>query len=154
MDRSGLVRQLVDFVETLEPDNTPFTEELPMPRMKYVPEYCAITKKEPVEPYHAIYQKLWDIMEMITPVIEEDEWGDWQPSDAARMLQRITFEVGRESYKEVDNPEYDEARCLAWKEENMKSWTTFEWGTGFQTPEHSVVVTPDGPRDIDEGVEG
>lgn len=123
------MRQLADLQKYLEPDETPFTKSLPAGRGWSVPDYCAKTKKQEVEPYIGIYTRLNDIISMVQPEREDDDWYEYTPSDGMAELQKLAYEVGQSAYQEVDNPVYDEAACLAWKEENMASWTKVEWGT-------------------------
>jgi hypothetical protein len=113
----------------MEESETPFTQLLPKGRSWEVPEFCAKTKKQEVEPYMSIYTELVGILDSVTPNQENDDWGEWTPSPVHDRLSDITFRVGQQAYQEVDNPLYDEVQCLAWKKENMMHWTKVEWGT-------------------------
>jgi hypothetical protein len=125
------VKQFADFQKYLEPDETPLTQSLPKGRGWVVPDFCAKTKKQEVQPYMGIYDRIMDIIETVRPsdVDVEDEWYEYTPSEGMVKLRRLAYELGQSAYQEVDNPVYDEAACLAWKEENMASWTKIEWGT-------------------------
>lgn len=138
------------WVDYMEPSETPFTAMLP--KLPATPDFCFATRKTPVEPYHSIYQDLWEVIDMVLPDIEGDnEWGGWKPSPATVRLQDITLAIGRKSYAEVENPGYDAEKCLAWKEENMKHFTKVKWGLAPMTHiEDTVIITPDGPRVIDQ----
>jgi hypothetical protein len=113
-------------------EDAPFTTLLSKGRAWTVPDFCAKTKKQDVEPFMSYYTELLTIMEMVRPRIEyedDEHWGDWEPSPAYVRLSSLAHRIGQLSYQEVDNPVYDDAACLAWKEENMQSWNKVEWGT-------------------------
>jgi hypothetical protein len=121
---------LASFEGLLEPNETPFTQALGKGPGWTVPYFCAKTKKQEVEPYITYYTEIVEVLEMVSPDQEDEEdWGTWQPSAGHIRLSKLANRIGQLAYQEVPNPVYDEAACLAWKEENQKTWTKFEWGT-------------------------
>lgn len=95
-----------------------------------VPDYCAKTKKQEVEPFMSFYTEAVEILRLVSPEQDDDEdWGSWEPSEGHVRLSKLAHRIGQMAYQEIDNPAYDEDACLSWKEENMASWTKIEWGT-------------------------
>jgi hypothetical protein len=86
-----------------------------------------------------IYDELMEIINDVYPAHDEDdEWGSWEPSDATKKLSSLAYRVGQSAYQEVDNPAYDEAQCLEWKETNPGlSQSKVYWGT------RDDLLTPD-----------
>jgi hypothetical protein len=149
-------RRLRNLVDALKPNDTPFTQMLgrgkgPPP----TPEFCKREKKESIEPYMTLYEMALDILTDVDP--EEPSYEDWytiEESPGLTKLRKLVYVLGLNAYKEVPNPGYDENQCRTWKEENMKTWNKVEWGMGSLVPvEDSMIITPDGPRVIDEGRE-
>ncbi len=128
---------MVDFHRWLDAEETPFTTLLTKGRGWTVPDFCAKTKKEAVEPYMTWYGELIETLVDVAPDQDEEDWGDWQPSVHHIRLSKLANEIGQYVYKEVDNPAYDEDACLSWKKENMMSWTKVEWG-----PSDANIGTP------------
>jgi hypothetical protein len=124
-----VVKQLADFARLFDTKEVPFTSLLPKGRGWTVPDFCAKTKKQEVQPFMEYYQELLAVITAVRPEEDEEEWGSWQPSPSFTRLLKLANRIGQLAYQEVDNPVYDEAACLAWKEENMESWTKIEWGT-------------------------
>lgn len=79
-----------------------------------VPDFCAKTKKQEVQPYMGIYVKLLDILDKFGD--REDDLGAWI------ALADATKGIGFYAYQEVENPVYDRDACQKWKEERMKDW--------------------------------
>lgn len=153
------VRAVMDFAKTLDPDETPFTTTLGPGRSPWSPpDYCIMEKKEAVEPFMDWYTQANDIIEEVNPRDEYDEdeyWREIKMSPALIKLMQLAKKIGQFAYKEVPNPNYDEAACLKWKEENVKTWSKIEWGTSNLLPplEEATIITPAGPRTLDEGKE-
>lgn len=137
------MKDFADFSKYLVPNETPLTQLLPKGAGWTVPDFCAKTKKEEVQPFMDYYQELVSIVDAVTPDEYEDDWGAWEPSEAHNKLTGLAFRIGQLAYQEVDNPLYDKDRCLAWKEDNMVNFTKIEWGTSDVVPvdsEAKVVV--------------
>jgi hypothetical protein len=155
--RENMIRGLTELAKSLDPSDTPFTELLPMGKgPPPTPDFCFKEKKESIEPYMTLYEMTLDIISHVEPESSDydDEWYETVESPGLTKLRKLAYTLGLNAYKEVENPAYDEDQCRAWKEENLKSWTKVEWGQGTVVPvDESVIITPDGPRVIDEGVE-
>jgi hypothetical protein len=123
------VRAFADFQKYLVPEETPFTQALGSGRNPWtVPDFCAKTKKQEVQPFFDYYTEIVEILDGVAPDQDEEDWGHWSPSEHYTRLSRLANRVGQLAYQEVDNPAYDEDACLRWKEGNMRTWTKVEWG--------------------------
>lgn len=149
---------MVDFANVMDPNEKPLTETLPVRPWPPAPDFCLREKKVSVEPFMTYYQEMVAIIEDVSPDIPDDdyydEWVTYTESQGLTKLRRLAHQVGQLAYKEVPNPEYNEAECLSWKENMVRSYNKMGWGTSNLNPiDESVIITPDGPRVIDEGVE-
>jgi hypothetical protein len=154
---SHTVLKLTEWAKHFAYADTPFTETLPMGKgPPPTPDFCFKEKKESIEPYMTLYEMTLDIISYVEPLAPDydDTWYETVESPGLTKLRKLAYTLGLNAYKEVENPAYDEDQCRAWKEENLKSWTKVEWGQGTVVPvDESMIITPDGPRVIDEGVE-
>jgi hypothetical protein len=129
---SPVFRAFLDFQRVLEPTETPLVSALPKGRNPWaVPDFCAKTKKQEVQPFMDYYQEITEVLQDIRPDTDEEDyegWGHWEPSPSYIRLSKLANRIGQLAYQEVDNPVYNEDECLAWKEGNMVNFTKIEWG--------------------------
>jgi hypothetical protein len=78
---------------------------------KMVPDYCAKTRKESVEPYATFVEELHRLVSLFPP-----------HGEGHGKLHRMITRYGLQAYQEVDNPTYDAVACLTWKEKQMEGW--------------------------------
>jgi hypothetical protein len=129
MERDA-IREFVDWVEATDVPETPLLRTGP-PWGHDIPAYYWPTIRVKVEPFHALHERLAEVLADISH--DDDEF--WSPSPEYLSLEALRHDLYRLALETVPNPDYNAEQAAAYREEHPEKFR-IEWV-------QSYVGTPD-----------
>jgi hypothetical protein len=117
------IRTLKEFVENLEPSETPFLAPVSPVRPEWAREYVY----QEADPFWDLYEDHKAILDSIRPDQgecddDDDCEGFYRPSEGMRKLEAFTRRLYSLGKVRVRNPTYDPVRAKTWELENTTTW--------------------------------